>query len=113
MAPTDLVIERMEPVKRNAREWKATCRIDGRRKKTVFTVTTLNPSLARLEVIADLLSQKSPRTVALPSRGGAVHFLTKSSKPLAVSLRMSLQVLRSWLWSASKDWGRGLASATD
>ena len=108
----DLVIERIGPVRRNAREWKAIWRIGGQRKKTVFTVTTLNPSLARLEVIADLLTQKSPRTVALPSRGGTAHFLTKSSKPAAVSLRMSLQVLRSWRWSVTEDWVHGAVSIT-
>jgi len=106
----DLVIERIEPVKRNAREWKATWRIGGRRKKAVFTVTTLNPALARLETVGLLLSKEQPSSAVLRGNG-LFSQLRNGVRPRSVPLSTALSNLRGWTWCPPRDgWWRGEAA---
>ena len=64
-----------------------------------------NRDIGKAEVIAKVLQQVNPSSVAVPRTGLLAQHLLKETRPRNVILHDSLGVLREWTWETSgKDW---------
>ena len=75
------------------RLWRVTVTVNGATREQQFRVSSYNPLIARMEVLAQLIENERPATLAFRDSGGIRRLLADDVRLRQVDLHRAAQVL--------------------
>ena len=92
----EVIVEQLRRSALDHRDWSAKVRTTATTDWQRFPVRCSNSMIARVEVLAQLVDQEKPASIAVPDRGGLGRLLRQTRRAKQVDLHRAIEALAGW-----------------